>query len=202
MNYLGHIYFSNQNWELMQYNLMGDFIKGKDLQHLDEKIQIGSTVHREIDSFIDNHPIVKELQRSLYDELPKVSSVAIDLYFDHLLAKNWSQFHTQSLLLFLETFYAKIDLNNPHFIPDFQLMLSKMIEINWISHYPSLDGLDKMCNGVSRRISFENKLKEGKTVFLKHESFIEQVFWKFMDDAVSHFEQFYTQFPNLSPFLR
>ena len=33
----------------------------------------------------DNHPEVKYLLRNLYPYLPKISGIAIDLYFDHLL---------------------------------------------------------------------------------------------------------------------
>ena len=84
MNFLGHLYFSNNDLELMYANLFGDFVKGKAMYNFPEKIQSGIQLHRSIDSYIDRHEDVRKLLKTLYPELPKVSNVAIDLFFDHL----------------------------------------------------------------------------------------------------------------------
>ena len=183
MNFLGHIYFSNNDKKLMLDNLFGDFVKGKDLSFYPKNVQKGLLLHRKIDDFIDHHPKVLELTHKLYIDLPKVSAIAIDLFFDHLLAKNWSTFHETELNVFLAEFYTSINLNENYYSNDFKLMISKMIEINWISYYPTLEGLEKACQGVSKRLSFENKLKFGKEVFLKFEKEIEPVFSEYMSDA-------------------
>ena len=68
----------------MLANLYGDFVKGKDLTNYSAIVQKGIHLNRSIDYFIDTHPAVTELRLSLYDKLPKVAGIAIDLYFDHL----------------------------------------------------------------------------------------------------------------------
>ncbi len=85
MNFLGHLYFSDNKQELMLNNLFGDFVKGKDISRYPIEIQQGITLHRKIDNFIDRHPLVLELSHKLFADLPKVSAIAIDLFFDHLL---------------------------------------------------------------------------------------------------------------------
>lgn len=187
MNYLGHLYLSNNDKTLMLNNLFGDFVKGRDLSHFPTEIQNGLILHRKIDDFIDHFPLVNELQHALYSELPKISSVAIDLFFDHLLAKNWQDYHHKEINQFLKEFYESIKLENEHYTDSFKIMISKMLEMNWISHYSSLDGLHKMCQGVSKRISLDNNLKFGKEVFLKHEKAINQVFRTYMEAAISKF---------------
>jgi acyl carrier protein phosphodiesterase len=187
MNFLGHLYFSNNNSELMLNNLFGDFVKGKDISKYPFPIQEGIILHRKIDHFIDRHPKVLQLNRLLFEDLPKVSAIAVDIYFDHLLAKNWSHFHNTDFIIFLEQFYKSVNLSNEFYTEEFKQMISKMIEVNWISYYPLLEGLDIACNGVSKRISFENKLKEGKSVFLKFESEIEITFREFMLDTKQFF---------------
>lgn len=187
MNYLGHLYLSNNDKTLMLNNLFGDFVKGRDLSHFPLEIQKGLILHRQIDDFIDHFPLVNELQHELYEELPKISSIAIDLFFDHLLAKNWKDYHSKEINQFLKEFYESINLENEFYTDSFKLMISKMLEMNWISHYSSLDGLNKMCHGVSKRISFDNNLKFGKEVFLKHEKAINQVFRTYMEAAISKF---------------
>lgn len=187
MNYLGHLYLSNNDKTLMLNNLFGDFVKGRDLSHFPLEIQNGLILHRQIDDFIDHFPLVNKMQHELYEELPKISSIAIDLFFDHLLAKNWKDYHTKEINPFLKEFYDSINLENEFYTDSFKLMISKMLEMNWISHYSSLDGLNKMCQGVSKRISFDNNLKFGKEVFLKHEKAINQVFRTYMEAAISKF---------------
>ena len=59
-------------------------------------------LRRRIDYYIDNHPSVKAA--NLYQELPKIAGIAIDLYFDHLLAIHWNNYHDKPLEL-LDDFY-------------------------------------------------------------------------------------------------
>lgn len=187
MNFLGHLYFSNNDFELMQANLFGDFIKGKDYTNLPLKIQEGITLHRKIDYYIDNHDVVVGLLHRLYEPLPKVAAIAVDLYFDHLLAKNWSKFHDLTLEQFTSNFYKSIDTSTDYYTSEFQFMLSKMQEKNWLLSYKKLDGLHKSCLGVSSRISFPNKLIEGAKVFKIFEKEIEDAFFMYMFDAQKYF---------------
>ena len=187
MNYLGHLYLSNNDKVLMLNNLYGDFVKGKDFSHYPERVQKGIILHRQIDDFIDHNPIVIELQHILHNDLPKISSIAIDLYFDHLLALHWKDYHQTPLQLFLSNFYASININHSYYSQEFKEMIRNMIRYNWLIHYPTMDGLDKMCKGVSRRISFENELKNGKNVFLKHQALIQETFRNFMLQCVEKF---------------
>src|SRR5690554_7679267 len=78
----------------MLANLFGDFVKGKDYTYLPQIIQDGVGLHRQIDDFVDRHPLVSELRLKLYKELPKIAGIAIDLFFDHLLR---SEEHTSEL---------------------------------------------------------------------------------------------------------
>jgi acyl carrier protein phosphodiesterase len=187
MNYLGHLYFSKNDSELMTANLFGDFVKGRDLSAYHPKVQDGILLHRKIDSYIDQSETVLILLRKLYQSLPKVSSVAIDLFFDHLLAKNWNQFHSIPLDDFLNQYYQKIQLSEQLYSANFVSMMQKLIENNWISHYPTLYGLEKSCQGVSKRISFPNELKHGKIVFLEYQEEITETFYQFMREANEYF---------------
>jgi acyl carrier protein phosphodiesterase len=76
VNYLGHLFFSKNDTELMLANLYGDFVKGSNLEAYTESVQTGIRLHRSIDNFIDTHPDVLELKRLLYEDLPKVSGIA------------------------------------------------------------------------------------------------------------------------------
>lgn len=187
MNYLGHIYFSNNDPQLAVANLFGDFVKGKQYLEYPESIQKGILLHRKIDHYIDHHHQVLHLIHTIRGELPKVAPIAIDLYFDHLLARNWNQYHSTPFPDFLANFYSKIDLTNEPYPDNFKHFVSLLIERNWISYYPSEEGLYKMCQGVSNKLSFENALKNGHTVFQRFENEITSCFHEYMRDANEHF---------------
>ena len=183
MNFLGHLYFSDNDLDLMIANLFGDSVKGNKYLSFSSKIQHGVLLHRKIDSYIDNHHLVKELRIGLYKELPKVAGVAIDLYFDHLLANHWKRYHEKPFELFLNEFYKHHAAFESELDSTFQSFLARLRDHKWINHYPSEYGLEKVCEGVSKRISFTNKLTDAPRVFFNNKNEIEKVFHQFMRDA-------------------
>lgn len=187
MNYLGHIYLSGNDPALMQANLYGDFVKGSHLEHLPAIVQEGIRLHRSIDHFIDHHPVVSELLVVLRAELPKVAGIAVDIYFDHLLAKNWRTFHPQDLDSYLAAVYKGFDLHSTDYPDDFLFFLKNVVERNWISSYPTLEAVDRMSHNISRQLSFPNQLANGKTVFAMHEKLITDSFFEYMPSANEHF---------------
>lgn len=170
----------------MYANLFGDFVRGKDLSHFPQKLEQGIHLHRMIDQYIDHHPVVLELLRQLYGPLPKVAGIAVDLYFDHLLAKQWENYHDQPLDKFIDGFYASKMENDAHYSPEFKLMLDRMKAKNWLYQYQFDHGLMKACQGVSSRISFPNALDSAHRIFKTYESEVERSFTAFMLDAIPH----------------
>ena len=178
-------------------NLYGDFVKGRDYSHLPDIVQKGVRLHREIDDFIDHHPIVKDLRLSLYEDLPKIAGIAIDLYIDHLLAKNWLDYSSTTLEKFTERFFAHaLDESNLVLANDiesftyptyFRDLIEVMHRKNWLTRYQNIEGLEMASTGLSTRISFNNNLHFAPAVFLKHQERIETVFRSYMKDAKHHF---------------
>ncbi|HLP54316.1 MAG TPA: ACP phosphodiesterase [Fluviicola sp.] len=187
MNYLGHLYLSGNDTSLMQANLYGDFIKGSNLSDLDPEIEKGIRLHRAIDHFIDNHKAVHELLPVLRTDLPKVAGIAIDIYFDHLLAKNWQTFHPQPYADYLDVVYQSLNSNDKRYNTDYLLFLERLLQYRWINHYPNLDAVDRMSKNISSQLSFPNQLLHGKSVFLIHEKTITEAFFDYMRSANEHF---------------
>jgi acyl carrier protein phosphodiesterase len=187
MNYLGHLFFSGDDKDLMICNLYGDHVKGQKYMSYPSKIREGILLHREIDHYIDNHPEVLALKKLLYSDLPKVSSIAVDLYFDHLLAKNWKKYHNEELSNFLNSFFQFSSKYESLMKDEFKEFLIHLRLNRWLDHYSSSYGLDKLCRGVSTKLSFQNKLIEAAKYFEFFEKEIEFAFDAFMFDACRHF---------------
>lgn len=190
MNFLGHLFFSSNDPELMVANLFGDHFHGKQYTHFSSVIQKGILLHRKIDDFIDHHSAVKELRLTLYSELPKVAGIAIDLYFDHLLAERWSTYHNLPLNAFLDRFYGFESHCLVEYPPQFQAFIVQLKTNKWMNHYGTEFGLRKSCEGVSQRLSFSNKLIEAPSVYISNQEKITSVFELFMKDAIAHFNAY------------
>ncbi len=129
----------------------------------------------------------------LYPELPKVTGIAIDLFFDHLLAIHWKDYHSEEYFSFLDRFYNYIPQNWDSYSPTFQGLITAMKEKKWMNYYPEFEGLVKATHGVGSRITFPNKLPEASTVFLLHSEEIEKCFHSYMIDAKSYFKAKYIE---------
>jgi acyl carrier protein phosphodiesterase len=180
----------------MLANLFGDFVKGKDYTYLPQIVQKGVLLHRQIDDFIDHHPHVTELRLNLYKDLPKIAGIAIDLYFDHLLAINWSSYHPQKLDAYIDKFltYALntnhhvFQENNFKYPPNYMHLLTFIQQHNWMKRYVNLEGIEMASKGLSKRISFDNNLGEATKVFKKFENEINAAFFDYMKDAQQFFK--------------
>lgn len=189
MNFLGHLYFSDNDHELMYCNLYGDSVKGKDLSKYPIFLANGITLHRSIDSYIDTHPKVLELRHELSPKLNKVSSIAIDLYFDHLLAKNWSKYSTIPFRKFCDDFKLFHSEYETYFNEDFLFLLDKLKKEDWIYNYQFPHGLEFACKGLSRRIKFKNDLYKAPEIYFQLEESITFAFENYMEDAIPHFKK-------------
>jgi acyl carrier protein phosphodiesterase len=187
MNYLGHLFFSGSDKELMYANLFGDFAKGSNLSAYPDLIQEGIRLHRSIDFFIDNHQEVKKLRKEMYISLPKVSGIAVDLLFDHLLAKYWSRFSYLEYQRYLDDFYEYHIALLDYYPIEFHFFIDNLKKYRWMNVYHQEYGLIKMSEGVSKKISFENKLQNLPDFYQKKMAFIHDVFNVFMADALTYF---------------
>ena len=57
MNFLAHIFLSCGSEDLLIGNFIADFISNKEVNQYDPEVQKGIQLHREIDSYTDNHPV-------------------------------------------------------------------------------------------------------------------------------------------------
>ena len=188
MNYLGHLFLSNDDWDLMICNLHGEYIKGKGYAHFDPIIRKGIELHRAIDYFTDNHPENLKLKQYCYQKLPKVSGVAIDIFYDHLLSINWKMYHHMNLSEFLDVFFNFSSKHEKYMHPEFIQFLKNLRQFQWIRHYGSEWGLNKMCQGVSQKLSFPNALMDAASFYKENKDKIESSFNIFIVDAIREFK--------------
>jgi len=160
MNFLAHLHLSGNDPNILVGNFIGDFVKGKKVENYEPGIVKGILLHRAIDYFTDTHEIVAKSKDRLRDKYRHYSGVIIDIFYDHILASNWSQYHSESLEKFAEDVY-KLVLSYEEILPKKVLyMLPYMMKNNWLVSYASIDGISSVLYGMSKRTKYHSRMEE------------------------------------------
>ena len=183
MNFLAHIYLSNDDDLITIGNFMADGIKGKKYLNYPEDIQRGILLHRWIDSYTDSHPIVKQSTKRLHHKYGHYSGVIVDIFYDHFLAKNWQRYHDMPLDKYVAQFYALLENKHDLLTPRIQKMMIPMMEQNWLLSYATLEGIATVLYNMNirtkRRVPMDKAvedLKEHYDAFgAEFESFFEEL---------------------------
>src|SRR5690606_38990711 len=102
MNFLSHLYLSGKSTEIIIGNFIGDFVKGAKMDDYPPEVTKGIKLHREIDFFTDNHPVVMKSKDKLRVKHGHYAGVVVDMFYDHFLAVDWESYHPQPLKIFAD----------------------------------------------------------------------------------------------------
>ena len=163
MNFLAHTLLSCEEESLLIGNFLADFINNKEVAVLPEDMKKGVKLHRLIDSFTDSHPTVKEGIHRLQKRHGKYAGVVIDIFYDYILANNWSKYGPETLQSFADKTYEVLKKNIQSMPEHLHKRIPKMIADNWLVQYGQLDGIAYTFSWVQKRASkpeyFDNILE-------------------------------------------
>jgi acyl carrier protein phosphodiesterase len=158
VNFLAHIYLSQDNDFIKIGNFMADTIRGSKYEYLPLEVQKGIILHRAIDTFTDAHPIFRKSTKRLHENYHHYSGVIIDVFYDHFLAKNWVIYSDQPLAEYTSHFYEIMQANYAILTPKTQQLLPYMIAQNWLVSYATIEGIEIILSQMERRIKNDSKL--------------------------------------------
>ena len=185
MNFLAHLYLSGSSEQVAIGNFIGDFVKGTSFSTFPEEIRKGIRLHRQIDSFTDQHEAMREARKRLWDGYRHYGGVITDLFNDHFLASSWDSYHHHSLPEFARKMYTLMQ-DNSHQLPDpARNMLPYMINGNWLVSYREIEGIDRALTGLSRRTRFESHMENAAAELESDYEFFRECFRVFFPDLVS-----------------
>lgn len=185
MNFLAHIYLSGDDKELMIGNFIADFVKGRKKFDYPERIREGIELHRKIDEFTDHHPITLESRLLLRPKYGKYSGVITDLFYDHFLASNFNDYSTISLREYSLNTYRILNENKAILPEGVIYFLPFMIERNWLLNYATIEGIGRALSGLSKRVSFENKMGESVAELRQDYETFEDHFRRFFPELIT-----------------
>ena len=190
MNFLAHLYLSGNDTDLIIGNFIADAVKGRQRELHSIEINHGINLHRFIDTYTDAHPIVEESKKRLRPSYKKYSGVIVDVFYDHFLAAHWQRFSEVSLHSYSEKIYELLSRNKTSFPEKSQMILPYMIKYNWLVSYASLDGIEKVLTGMSRRTAFESNMNLATSDLKIHYTLFENEFLAFFPLLIQEIEKY------------
>lgn len=193
MNYLAHLYLSGDHHEVMIGNFIADHLRGSEVRQYPEMIRRGVLLHRAIDSFTDNHPVVMQSKERVRPAFRKYAPVAVDVFYDHFLARQWNSFHSHPLDQYAGQCYDLFRLHREILPARTRHMLGYMEPQNWLYNYAQMDGIRKAMTGLSRRARFDSGMEHAHHVLELHYLGLEEDFNLFFPDLRMHAAEFLSQ---------
>lgn len=180
MNYLAHLHLAPDDAAARVGNLLGDFLKPSHAGHLPQALQQGMALHRQIDSHTDSHPLVAQSKQRIAAERRRYAGILVDIFYDHFLARHWTEFASMPLADFTARSYAELEAHRQWLPPRLLEILPRMRAEDWLQSYAGLDGIAAVLRGFSRhRIRRANPVADGIQDLKQHYAALEQDFLDF-----------------------
>jgi acyl carrier protein phosphodiesterase len=115
MNYLAHIYLARHSHDAMLGALLGDFVKMDGASLYPNAIAQEIILHRKIDTYTDQHPVIQHARSLFEPNRRRYAGIALDIFYDHVLAKHWQRYSDSDLDHFIQEFYKALQTRTTFF---------------------------------------------------------------------------------------
>ena len=146
--------------------LLADFHRGTIGSSLPQPIASAIALHRAVDGHTDRHPAIARARSLFAPPHRRYSGVALDLYFDHCLARDWSR---RAPGISFDAFVAKTydhlqsGIDTGDLRAETQRFAQAMIEGDWLRDYVHVDGVERalgrLNHAIRRRFAREVDLR-------------------------------------------
>ena len=192
MNFLAHLFLSGAPGsgayaDVLLGNFIADAVPGRQLETYPPAVQAGIRLHRAIDTFTDQHPVVRRgTQRLRAGGYGKYAGVISDMFLDHFLARKFAEFSPESLPDFARRVYSLLQGREAEMPPRVQRMLLYMVQHNWLLGYAETEGIGRALGGLSRRATAGSGLETAVVELRANSAEYEADFREFFPQLQQH----------------
>ncbi len=164
---------------------MGDFVKGPVPPDLPAELRRYLQLHRRIDTYTQQSPAFQKSRRRLDPRFRYARSILVDVFYDHLLARNWKQYATQPLDLFAQQVYRGLQSCYDLLPEPLQQQLPRMIEHDWLTSYQDQAVVLRVLQRLEVRLQHKFPLAQGIGELERFRQELESDFTDFMVEATN-----------------
>jgi len=182
MNVLAHALLASPRPEVMLGSLIGDFVRGRIDPALPPDVRAGVALHRAVDGYTDSHEEVLAARRLFVPPFRRYAGILLDVWFDHLLARQWARFGEGDLDDFSDRVRALLDAN-AEFVPERMRAFAAYLGANALpAAYRHTAMIGNVLHGMSHRLSRANPLADALPVLVALHAPLQQRFEAFFPD--------------------
>lgn len=184
MNHLAHALLGAADDNVMFGSLLADFLRGAVDPALPREVRVGIALHRAVDRHTDAHPQVVAA-RALFDPpLRRYAGIVLDVWFDHLLARDWPRYADGSLHAFSQRVQDLIDRRAAVLPPRMQGFARYLRAHDLPEAYRDEATIAASLEGLSQRLRRANPLATALPVVRSHAGALDRAFAAFFPDLV------------------
>jgi acyl carrier protein phosphodiesterase len=197
MNYLIHFLLAGDDDELRLGNVLGDYVKGRverfEYPGLTDRLRTGIQMHRTIDTFSDRHPAVHRSKRILAAEYGRLAGVIVDVFYDHVLARRWTEHHPQPLRDYTQEVYRTLNRNLHRLPAPVHPLIAHMSRGDWLRGYASQRGIERALQGMAQRHPVAAEIGTAGRLLADHFDRFSADFDEFLPELRVHCAEFLAQ---------
>ncbi|HXA47983.1 MAG TPA: ACP phosphodiesterase [Burkholderiaceae bacterium] len=191
MNYLAHIFLARQSDHAMLGALLGDFAKADVTGKFGREIEREILIHRKVDIYTDSHPVVVAAREYFDPVRRRYAGIVLDMFYDHVLAKNWATYCETPLGDFVANFYRVLRENFALLPERLAYIAPKMIEQDWLGSYRDYSAVELAVTRTSSRLSRNGDLlRDGLIDVQANYAALGNGFHEFFHDLIRYTETY------------
>ena len=153
MNFLAHLHLADGDAGDMAGGVAADFVRNPQLHLLTPDVLRGVMLHRHIDGFTDRHPVTLRSISRIAKEFGWFSGIIIDIFYDHILARDWPRYSSEPLAAFAARSYRVLEDHLTNLPEDARDFMRKFVDEDRLNRYATLDGIEDTLARVSKVIA-------------------------------------------------
>jgi acyl carrier protein phosphodiesterase len=190
MNYLAHIYLARHSDAAMIGAMLGDFVKANDTELYAPEIATEIRLHRSIDSYTDQHPVVIAAKQLFSEGRRRYAGIVLDVFYDHVLSQHWERYAEIPRQELIHRFYRALMTYEEQLPERLRAIAPRIVQQDWLGGYVELQGVEQALHGVSRRLSRNGHLlRESIADMREHYDAFAQGFGEFFPDLIRYSEE-------------
>ena len=192
MNWLAHVFLSQNHIEHQLGNLLTDPLKGRAWEGASEHIHRGIMIHHTIDTFTDNHPLVKK-SKAILTPRGHLKGVVLDVLYDHFLSLHWHAYCRVERRGFLREFRSNALQIIPSYPKEAQDIILRVVNTRQLRSYAHMEGVVAAFRRIDARLSVRARGKDNMERYIpliaENREALEEMFLDFFPELMAEVEK-------------
>lgn len=189
MNLLAHAYLSQRHPGILLGNMIGDDVKGMQLQLYPPTVRAGIQLHRFIDSFTDTHPFINEAKIIYRKSAGLYGGPLMDITLDYFLANDPGVYSADQWQSFASWAYHSLRAQSSWHVGGFRRYFPYLQKENWFIHYGEPEFIKNALSNLLKRVGLADRQSAVIAAFEQNTAYISDIYQSFFPALQAYCDQ-------------